>query len=121
MKMPLYKSFGCALRGFWVAFKSERNLKIHAVALCLAVGVGIYLGLAVVEWGLVIFAIGFVFAAELFNTAIEKICDEYTGGKLSDGIRACKDISAAAVVVSAITALAIGVIVLIIPFFQRVF
>jgi diacylglycerol kinase len=121
MKMPLHKSFGCAFRGFWIAFKSERNLKIHAAALAVAVGVGIYLGLSVVEWGLVIFAIGSVFSAELFNTAMEKLWDETSEGKQSDSIRICKDISAAAVLVSAITALVIGIIVLIIPFFQRIF
>jgi undecaprenol kinase len=121
MKMPFYKSIGCALRGFWIAFKSERNLKIQLPAALVAIGVGIYLGLTTVEWGLVIFAIGFVFTTELFNTAIEKTCDETCGGKISGGIRNCKDIAAAGVLVSAVAAIIIGIIVLIIPFFQRVF
>ena len=82
---------------------------------------GIYLDLPAAEWGLVIFAIGFVFATELFNTAIEKICDEASNGKVNAGIRNCKDIAAAAVLISAVTALIIGIIILIIPFFERVF
>jgi diacylglycerol kinase len=121
MKKPLYKSFGYAFRGLWTALKTERNMRIHAAAGLIAVGVGIYLGLTVVEWCLVVLAIGLVLAAELFNTAMERACDDSNGGKHSEGIRACKDISAAAVLITAIAALVIGIIVLIIPFFQKVF
>ncbi len=121
MKKPLLKSFKCAFRGLWVALKTERNLKIHAVAVVVAVGLGIYLGLSVVEWGLIVFAIGFVLAAELINTSLEIICDEATGGKIADGIRNCKDIAAAAVLVAAATALIIGIIILIVPLFQKLF
>lgn len=121
MKRPLYKSFLYAFRGFRAAFKAERNLKLHVISAVLAVGLGIYIGLTVVEWGLVVFAIGFMFAAELFNTAVEKLSDEVCGGKHSNGIGACKDISAAATLIAALTALVIGIVVLIIPFFQKVF
>ena len=121
MKNPLYKSFGYALHGFWVALKTERNLKIHIAASVVAVGVGIYVGLSAVAWGLVILAIGLVLVAELFNTAVEKYGDKTSGGKYDDIIRMGKDISAAAVLVAAIVALAIGIIILIIPFFQKVF
>jgi len=96
-------------------------MKLHVIAAVLAVGAGIYLGLTAAEWILVAFAIGFVFTAELFNTAMEILCDEANGGKHSDGIRNCKDISAAAALVAAITALIIGIVILIIPFFQKVF
>jgi len=121
MKKPLVKSFYCAFRGLWVALKTERNLKIHAAAIVAAVGLGIYLGLSAVEWGLIVFIIGFVLAAELINTSMEIICDEATGGKIADGIRNCKDISAAAVLVAAAAAIIVGVIILIIPLFQRIF
>jgi diacylglycerol kinase (ATP) len=120
MKKPLYQSFGFAFRGLWTALKTERNVKIHTAAGLIAVGVGVYLGLTAIEWCLVILTIGFVLAAELFNTAMEKACDDVGEGKKSDGIKACKDISAAAVLVAAITALVIGIVVLIIPFFQKI-
>jgi undecaprenol kinase len=120
-KRPLYKSVGCALQGFWTALKKERNLKIHVAVLLAAVAAGIYLGLTAVEWGLVVMAIGLVLGAELFNTALERISDEASGGKHSEGVKDCKDISAAAVLVTALAALVIGIVILIIPLIQKIF
>jgi diacylglycerol kinase (ATP) len=119
LKRPLYKSFSCAFSGLWVAIKTERNFKIHLAAMMVAVGLGIYLGLSAASWCLVVFAIGFVLAAELLNTSIERLCDEVSAGKNSEPIRHCKDMSAAGVLIAAITALIIGIIVLIVPFIQR--
>lgn len=121
MKRPLTRSFAFALRGLWVAIKTERNARLHLIAALAAVGTGVYLGLPAVEWGLVIFAIGSVLASELFNTAIERLCDDTSGGKKDHGIKNCKDISAAAVLLSAAAALIIGIIILIIPLFQKLF
>jgi diacylglycerol kinase len=115
------RSLVYAFRGIWSAFKSERNLKIHSVALCLVIALGVSLGLAALEWGLVIFALGFVFVTELINTAVERIGDKAANGKMSHTIGTAKDISAAAVLISALTALAIGIIFLIIPLVQKIF
>jgi len=119
MKRPLHKSFACAFRGLFIAFKTERNLKIHLAAMVVAVGVGFYLRLSLLEWCLVIFAIGFVLIAELLNTALERLCDETHGGKQNQAIKNCKDISAAAVLLSALTAFIIGVLILIMPLFRK--
>ncbi len=113
------KGFAYAFRGIWITFKSERNFKIHTVALCLVVAMGLYLHLSALEWGLTIFAIGFVLVAELFNTAIERIGDEVASGKVNSFVRNIKDISAAAVLLSALTALIIGIIILFIPLIQK--
>jgi diacylglycerol kinase len=121
MKRPIKQSLACALRGIWVAVKTERNIKIDLAAVVVTVGLGIYLGLSTTEWCLIVFAIGFVIAAELLNTALERMCDETTSGKISDGMRNCKDIAAAAVLIAAMTALVIGIIILAIPFVERVF
>lgn len=115
----LLKSFTCAFNGIYLAVKSELNFKIHITAMILSVAVGVYVGLDRVEWGLVIFAIGLVLAAELFNTAMEKMGDEVAGGRQSPSMKTVKDISAAAVLIAAVTALAIGTIILIIPFTQK--
>jgi len=121
MKRPLAVSFVCAFRGIYLAFKTERNVKIHSLALVLAVALGFYLGLSVLEWCLIIFAIAFVLVAELLNTALERWCDEIAGGERSGAIRNAKDISAAAVLLSAVTALIIGVLVLFIPLVHCIF
>jgi diacylglycerol kinase len=120
-KRSFIKGLGCAFRGIYVTYKTERNFKFHTLALLVAIAVGISLGLSVVEWCLVVFAIGFVLVAELLNTALERWCDEAAGGKQSEIIRNAKDISSAAVLVSAITAIVIGILVLLIPLIQRIF
>jgi diacylglycerol kinase len=115
----LLKSFGYAFRGIWITFKSERNFKIHTVALCLVIALGVYLNLSALAWGMVIFAIGFVLVSELLNTAIERIGDKIADGKINQMIGNAKDISSAAVLISALTALAIGIIFLFIPLVQK--
>ena len=93
----LLKSFGYAFEGLLTAVKTERNIKIHLIATVLVVILGLYLGLSAVQWCLVAFAIGFVLVSELFNTSIERLSNEVSGGKQSQSIKAVKDISAAAV------------------------
>jgi diacylglycerol kinase (ATP) len=119
MKRPLLKSFACAFRGLYLTFKAERNFRIHAVVLCLVVALGIYLRLAATQWGLVAFAIGLVGVAELFNTAIERLGDEASGGQQKETVGKVKDIASAAVLLAALTALVIGIIVLFIPLAQK--
>jgi diacylglycerol kinase len=114
-------NFICALRGFFITFKSERNFKIYTIALCVTIALGIYLGLQVLEWALIIFSTGLVLAAEIFNTAIERLGDEVAGGNLMQNVKNIKDISAAAVLVAGLTALAIGIIILFIPLIRHIF
>ncbi len=115
----LIKSFGYAFEGLLTAIKTERNIKIHLVAAVLVVILGLFLGLSVVHWCLVAFAIAFVLVSELFNTSIERLSSEVVGGKQSQSIKAVKDISAAAVFISALTALVIGIFVLFIPLVDK--
>jgi diacylglycerol kinase len=120
MKRPLIRSLQYAFRGICIALKTERSFRIHAVALVLTLAAGIYLGLMVWEWALVIFAAGFVLTAELINTTIERISDVVCNGLRSDIIRNIKDISAAAVIMSVLTALVVGILVLIIPLIEKI-
>ncbi len=113
------RSFACAFTGIYVTFKSERNFRIHIVATILVIIMGLYLELALPAWGLVTFAAGLVLVAELFNTAIERLGDEIANGKQKRLVKNAKDISAAAVLISAIIALVIGVLFLFIPFVRR--
>jgi diacylglycerol kinase (ATP) len=87
-----FKSFFYAFRGIVITLKSERNFRIHIVAMVLAVALGFYLGLSPVEWGFIIFAIGFVLVSELFNTALERLSDKVAGGQNDSMISKVKDI-----------------------------
>jgi diacylglycerol kinase (ATP) len=113
------KSLVYALNGIRSAFKSERNFRIHIVAMIIAIAMGLYLQISIQSWAFVIFAIGFVLVAELFNTAVERLGDETANGKQRQRVKQAKDISAGAVLISVLTALAIGLLFLIIPFIQK--
>ena len=117
----LVSHFIWAFRGIFITFISERNFQIHIIALCATVALGIYLGIKVIEWALITVSIGLVLTAELFNTAIERLGDEAAEGKLNQQVKNIKDISAAAVLVTALTALAIGIIIIVIPLIHRTF
>jgi diacylglycerol kinase len=121
VKRSLVRSFACAFRGIYITLQSERSYRIHFIALAVAVALGLYLHLSVLEWALITFSIGFVLVAELFNTVVERLGDEVAGGKHHEMVRNIKDISAAAVLLSAITALIIGVLILFIPLVRSFF
>jgi diacylglycerol kinase (ATP) len=116
----LIRSFGYAFQGITSAFRTELNFRIHIVAAVIAVAIGFYLQLSLERWGLVILAIGFVIVSELFNTAIERLGDEVANGNHRLVIKKAKDTAAAAVFLSAASALVIGIIFLLIPFIQKV-
>ena len=108
----LINSFKYAIEGFISSFKTERNMKIHVLATIFVIILGIYLKLSSTEWCIISLAIALVIGAELFNTAIETIVDMVSPEK-DPKAKLAKDISAAAVLVLAIGALAIGIIIFI--------
>jgi diacylglycerol kinase len=116
----LAKSFICAIAGISSTFRSERNFRIHVAALCVALAAGLYLGLAALEWGFVVLSMGLVLAAELFNTAIERLADKEAGGQYDLIVKRAKDASAAAVLLTAATAFAIGTIFLLVPLVRKI-
>jgi len=99
-----------AFRGMYVAFKITRNFIVHVVAAIIAVILGFYFHISEIEWIAIVFAIGFVFVSETFNTAIE-IDIDLTSPEYHPFARDTKDVAAAAVLLSTFVAVIIGVIV----------
>ena len=112
------KSFGYALRGIFDFFSGEHNARVHLFAAVAVIGVGFWLSISVTQWMVVILLIGVVFMAELFNTAIEKLCDLVISD-FNPKIKKIKDLSAAAVFVAAITAAIIGLIIFVPSFINK--
>ena len=108
----LINSFRYAIEGFISSFKTERNMKIHVLAMIIVIVLGIYVKLNTIEWCFITFAIALVIGAELFNTTIETIVDMISPQK-NPKAKLAKDISAAAVLVLAIGAAIIGAIIFI--------
>ncbi|MFT5601578.1 MAG: diacylglycerol kinase [Flavobacteriales bacterium] len=106
------KSFGHAFNGLKTAFKGEHNLRIHLVAAILVVILGLYFKIEIVEWLILTLTIGFVIAMELLNSSIENLAD-YACKEQHPMIKKVKDIAAGAVLVSAISALIVGLLVFI--------
>jgi diacylglycerol kinase len=103
-------SFRYSFRGIFYAFGGEPNLWIHLLATILVVVAGFVFELETWEWALVILCIGFVIMTEFFNSALEYLCDA-VHPQYSEIIKKAKDISAAAVLISAIAAAIIGLII----------
>ena len=104
------KSFGYAFNGLKVLFKEEHNSRIHLVAAFFAILLGWWLKLTLLEWVAISLVIGAVFAAELFNSAIENLADHLAPAR-HEKIKKVKDLAAAAVLVCAIAAVAVGCLV----------
>ena len=104
------KSFVHAGRGVWIFLKTTHNAWIHIVILTLVIFLGFYFTITRTEWIMLIFAAGLVLAAEAFNTAIE-IDIDLTSPEYHPYARDTKDVAAGAVLISAITALIIGVLI----------
>jgi len=102
---------GFALRGLAHALRSEASLQFQALAGVLALLLLLLLRPGALWWALVVLAAAAVLAAELFNTAIELLADELHPHD-SPGMRIVKDCAAAAVLVSVLGALVVGVALL---------
>ncbi len=104
------KSFQNAINGLKILLKNEYNARIHLVASILVIITGVLFRISLTEWMLIIFAIGIVFMCEIFNTVAEYLVD-YVSPSYHNGIKKIKDLSAAAVLVTALTSVVIGLII----------
>jgi len=108
--MWLKHTFHNAFRGVAHFLRSAKNNRIHFPLAVLAFGGGVYFDLPRCEWLAILLAIALVLSAEAFNTALERLCDAVKPGP-DHRIRRIKDISAGAVLITAIIALAVALIV----------
>lgn len=104
------RSFYYAFRGIGSLLAHEHNAWIHSFAAVLVVVCGFWLHISSAEWIAVLFAIGFVFAMESVNTAIESLCN-FVSPERRELIGRVKDLAAAGVLFAAITAAIVGGIV----------
>lgn len=109
-KPPLHKSFLNAFRGVFVMIKTERNFQIELFAFLINVFLIFYLKLSGTDTAIILITSFAVLSAEIFNTAIEKICD-FIQPEYDKRIGFIKDISAGAVVLMAISSILIGILV----------
>jgi diacylglycerol kinase (ATP) len=112
------KSFGPAFSGWWRALRSQPNTWLHAVITVVVFLLGWWLGLARIEWVAILIATMVVWAAEFFNTALEAVVD-LASPEHHELAKTAKDVSAAAVLISAIGAVLVGLLLLGPPLLAR--
>lgn len=106
----LVKSFAFALHGFLAALKEQRNLRIHLFISALVLAVAYLLEINFLEFSILLLCMGLVISLELVNSSIEGLVDLISPEKKALAGK-IKDISAAAVLVAAVTASLVGIII----------
>jgi len=104
------QSLECAAQGLAHVFKTERNARIHVATAFGSIILGLVLGLSLIEWALILVAVTLVFVGEMLNTVVERIVDLMILQKHPLAQQA-KDVAAGAVLVAAVSSVAIGLLV----------
>lgn len=99
--MNLLKSFYYAISGLVYNIKNERNFRIHIIAIISVIWFSCVYGISVFEKIIISILFSLVLFAELLNTALEKLTDEFCREK-NEYAKIVKDSAAAAVLVLAV-------------------
>jgi diacylglycerol kinase (ATP) len=103
-------AFVFAFQGLGSSLKNEPHMRIHLAAALLVVIAAWHFGVTRHEWAQLILCIAAVIAAELFNTAVEKLCD-LVKPEPHPVVKYIKDISSAAVLLVCAAAAVTGALV----------
>lgn len=106
------RSFRFAWDGISSFFQREHNAWLHFMATIAVFTTALLVGVTKTELLALVFAIGLVWMAEMFNTCIERVMDFVSEQKHPE-IKFIKDLAAGAVLTASITALIIGAVVFI--------
>lgn len=107
-----WRSMGYAIAGIHHFFRTQHNAVIHLYMTVFVFIAAAFFATSMGEMIALILAAGFVWVAEIFNTAIELAMDHVSPGR-SRRVKLIKDMAAAAVLVAAITAATTGFIIFI--------
>lgn len=106
------RSFRFAGQGILSFLRKEHNAWLHAVATITVIVLAGLTGVTKNEFLALVFVMGLVWVAEIFNTCIERIMD-FISLEHKPEIKFIKDLAAGAVLVAAITAFITGCVVFI--------
>ena len=109
-KQTLVQSLNSAVEGFIYVLRTERNMRIHFLSAVLIVVVGIYFDLPKEELLLLTISLTIVLVLEMINTAVEVAID-LIEDSYNPIVRIIKNITAGAVFLSALNALAVVYVV----------
>jgi diacylglycerol kinase len=104
------RSFANAFSGIVSILKAEHNFRIHIIIFLVVLLFSFLLRISHAEWIAVMIVSGMVLSAECLNTAIEYLSDKISPDH-DDKIKRVKDVAAAGVLISAITAAITGLLI----------
>ena len=103
--------FADSARGLLTGIRGERNFAIHLSFAAAVVLLVIVLRVNLVEWCVLALCITVVLAAELFNTAIERLAREVSR-EHNPQVGAALDMASGAVLITAIGSAVVGCVIL---------
>jgi len=106
----LQKSFGYALRGIVLVFKSEQNFRIQLFCGLVVILLGLFFHISGTRFLFLASIITLILILECINTAIEHVAD-VVKPRLSEQVKMIKDIMAGAVLLATLLSIIIGVCV----------
>ena len=112
------QSFKPAIEGVIFVLKSQQNTWFHAMISMFAIGLSFWLDIERIDWAIILLTMGMVWMAEFLNTALEAVVD-LASPKFHPLAKIGKDIGAAAVLISSLAALLVGLIIFIPPLIAR--
>ncbi|MDZ4748114.1 MAG: diacylglycerol kinase family protein [Saprospiraceae bacterium] len=103
-------SVGHAIQGIGFLIKTERNFRIEIAFAGIAIFLGIWLHISMIEFCIVLLCIGAVLSAEAFNSAVERMAD-FQSLEIHPDIKSIKDIAAGGVLLVAFITFVIGLMI----------
>ena len=108
-RRSLFAAFADAADGLVHALAEQPNFRIQICIAVIAIALAFVLHFEVMQWIALILTIGFVLAAELFNTCLEHVVDLIMPDT-HPLARAAKHAGAAAVLAASIAAAVVGIV-----------
>ena len=116
----IVRSFRFAFAGLGYLLRTQRNARIHVLIGAMACALAAWLRVSRVEWAVLVFTIALVLILEGLNTAIEAAID-LACPHVHPLARAAKDLAAGMVLVAAMASVAVGLLILGPPLWNRLF
>ncbi len=113
------QSFRHAFHGWYYVIRTQRNAWIHAFFSTLVILLAAWLRLPLHDWAILFLTIALVWTAEFINTALEAVVD-LASPQHHPLAKVGKDVGAAAVLLSALAAVLVGLLVLGPPLLDKI-
>ncbi|MBE0698123.1 MAG: diacylglycerol kinase family protein [Anaerolineaceae bacterium] len=104
-------SFRCAFSGWWYVIRTQKNAWIHTIISVIVLLIAFLLHLTPRDLAVLVITIAMVWTAEFLNTALEAVVD-LASPQLHPLAKVGKDVGAAAVLITALSSIIVGLLIL---------